>query len=71
MLAQKFLMVMRAIVAAAVRMVNAASGRTSQGDDHVQGLDGKIAIDWRFLMATRQQKCVRANSRWTSNHKCH
>ncbi|GAA0774737.1 hypothetical protein GCM10009077_10950 [Roseibium denhamense] len=44
MLAQKLLIVVRAILATEVRVVNAAPGRTAQGDGHIQSPDGQIAF---------------------------
>ena len=43
-LAQDFLVVMRAVLAAAIRMVNTAFGRPSQSDGHVQSPDREVAF---------------------------
>ena len=44
MLAQDFLVVVRAVLAAAVGMVNTALGRLPQRNCHVQGSDGQVTL---------------------------
>ena len=44
MVSQDFLIVVRTVLAASIRMMNASLGRPTQGDGHVQRADRQVLL---------------------------